>query len=178
MTEVTVRAVRGDAASGDLRTRLVKLFDRAFAESTGPLFEAMRPVLHVVAEAGPEVLSHAMWVERALQVAADEPVRTAYVEFVATDPGHWGRGLASTVMRRLVEEMGDAYPLAALCTGSLGFYRRLGWRSWEGALAVRLPSGRRLPTPEEHIMFLDLSGAFASRRREPLSAEWREGELW
>jgi RNA polymerase-binding transcription factor len=53
-----------------------------------------------------------MWVTRSLQ-STGRALRTAYVEAVATYPGHRRRGFASALLTRLVEEVGD-YDLAAL----------------------------------------------------------------
>ena len=173
-----IRVVRGAEASDDFRRRVVALCDRAYDDDLTWLFGTMDPVAHVVAESGPRILAHAMWVERFLQVGDDEPVRSAYVEFVATEPDVQGQGWGSAVMRRLQEEIAGAYELAGLCTGSVGFYTRLGWRLWEGPLSIRLPDGGRRSTPHEVVMVLDPDGRLGARVRRPLSVEWREGEEW
>ena len=79
----------------------------------------------------------------------EEPRRTAYVEFVATELALQGRGLGTAVMERIAVELAGRYPAAGLCTGSPGFYARLGWRTWRGPLGIRRPSGGILPTPGE-----------------------------
>jgi len=46
-----------------------------------------------------------MWVTRWLQPGDGSSLRTAYVEMVATDPGYQGRGFATKIIRRLMEEI-------------------------------------------------------------------------
>ena len=173
-----LRVIPGREMPDDVRRRIVALCDAAFEEPTGELFATMDPVSHVVCVEGDEIVSHAMWVDRRLQAGDREPIRTAYVEFVATRPEHQGRGLGTAVMERIVEEMRGRYRLAALCTGSPAFYRRLGWRVWGGPLSVRQPSGRIDPSAEEGVMVLEIDSALALDRFAPLSVEWREGEVW
>ena len=175
-TRLEVVAAAG--ISPGVRAAILSLCERAYEEEVEALFDTMTPVAHVLAWAGDELTSHAMWVDRWLAVGGDEPRRTAYVEFVATEPTLQGKGLGTAVMRRLAAELADRYPAAGLCTGSPGFYARLGWSTWRGPLGIRRPSGGILPTPEEIVMVLDLDGRLLPRLDESLSAEWREGELW
>ncbi len=163
-----------------LRTRaaILSLCARAYEEDVEALFDTMEPVAHVLAWRGARLVSHATWVDRWLAVGADAPRRSAYVELVATEPALQGQGLGTAVMERLALELDGVYPVAGLCTGSPGFYARLGWRTWSGPLAIHRPSGEVLPTPGEIVMVLDLDGSLSSRFDESLSVEWREGELW
>jgi aminoglycoside 2'-N-acetyltransferase I len=173
-----LEVVAGTDLSPGVRASVLSLCARAFQEDVAALFDTMAPVAHVLAWTGPRLSCHAMWVDRRLAVGGDEPRRTAYVEFVATEPALQGRGLGTAVMGRLALELAGIYPAAALCTGSPSFYARMGWRTWRGPLGIRRPSGGLLPTPEEIVMVLDLDGSLLHRLDESLSAEWREGELW
>jgi aminoglycoside 2'-N-acetyltransferase I len=175
---IRLEVVAGTGISSSVRTAILSLSARAFEEDVEALYDTMTPVAHVLAWTGPRLGSHAMWVDRWIAVGSDEPRRTAYVEFVATEPSLQGRGLGTAVMERLAVELDGAYPVAGLCTGSPGFYARLGWWIWRGPLGIRRPSGGILPTPGEIVMVLDLDGSLRPRLDERLSAEWREGELW
>lgn len=123
-------------------------------------------------------MSHAAWVTRWLAPGARAPLRTAYVEAVATDPAHQRRGYASAVLQRLIREVAG-FDLAALCPSDEGqwLYGRLGWVPWLGPLSIRGGSGP-IATPEESIMIHRLPGSPPLDLNDPLSAEWRPGELW
>jgi aminoglycoside 2'-N-acetyltransferase I len=99
------------------------------------------------------------------------------VEAVATDERYRKKGYASAVMKRLAEEIRD-YDIGALSTGSCSLYARLGWQLWRGPLFIRTADGM-IATPEEKgVMVLVLPKTLALDLDTPLSAEWREGELW
>ncbi|MDQ5875171.1 MAG: GNAT family N-acetyltransferase [Actinomycetota bacterium] len=87
--------------------------------------------LHVLAVEDGGIISHAAVVERLL-MAADRPLRTGYVEGVATALEHRGRGHASTVMRAIGKLIRGSYELGGLSTGLPDFYARLGWELWRG----------------------------------------------
>ena len=104
-------------------------------------------------------------------------MRTAYVEAVATDHPYRRRGYASMVMKRLAKEIIE-YDLGGLSPSEPRFYQKLGWELWQGPLFIR-KGDELLPSPEEEqVMILRLPGTPEFDLRAPLSAEWREGELW
>ena len=150
----------------------------AYDEPLQQYFSDIGPGVHVLARLNGALVSHAIWVTRWLQPGQGPPLRTAYVEVVATHPAHARQGLASLVMERLVAELPDDVAVAALCPATMSIYLRLGWRSWEGPLGVRLPSGELLPTPAERVMVLPLPGRPELDLTQPLSVEWRPGEMW
>ena len=102
----------------------------------------------------------------------------AVVEAVATDPMHERRVFASAVMRTLVSRVAG-FQLAALCPSDHGqaLYRRLGWEAWMGPLSIRQGMDV-VETPEESVMIYRLPLSPPLDPGEPLSAEWRPGELW
>jgi hypothetical protein len=69
------------------------------------------------------------------------------------------------------------FELGALCPAAPDLYARLGWVYWRGPLFIRTPEGLT-PTLEERIMILKLPKTPALDLDSPLSAEWREGEVW
>jgi len=158
------------------REAMLRLCQRAYREDLEALYQTFPDPTHVFAYHGNQLVSHALWVTRWLQCNHAPFMRTAYVEFVATDPTFQGRGFASVVMGHLAGAVAD-FDLAALCTGTPQFYRKLGWFSWQGPLSIRSKEGL-IPTPNECVMILPLPNTPALDPSLPLSAEWREGELW
>jgi aminoglycoside 2'-N-acetyltransferase I len=155
---------------------LLAMCNRAYEEDLEPLFRTMSDTTHVIGWLGPSVVSHAMWVTRWLQVGDGRPLRTAYVEMVATDPNSQGQGYATAIMRRLATAIAD-FDLGALSPSDPAFYARLGWESWRGPLAIRTAGGL-IATPDDEVMILRLARTPPLNLDLPLSAEWREGELW
>ena len=98
--------------------------------------------VHVVVDDGGAIVAHAAVVERELHVAG-QPIRTGYVEAVATVPGRHGEGLGTRAMEVVGEIIAADYELGALGTGSHHFYERLGWETWRGPAFVRTPDGDR-----------------------------------
>jgi GNAT superfamily N-acetyltransferase len=175
---IAVDVVPSTSATDDFRSAVLRLCTLAYGKDVMELFATLSPEAYVVARDRSRLLSHGMWVTRWLQPAADVPIRTAYVEFVATHPEAQRRGLASAVMERIVAEVRRTYTLAALSPATDAFYERLGWSYWLGPLSVRTASGDSIATPEERVMILRLRPDIVPDVTQPLSVEWREGELW
>lgn len=134
--------------------------------------------MHFVLEDGGKVVAHASVVERALEVDG-VPVRTGYVEAVATAPERQRSGLGTAVMRDVGAYLDEAFELGALGTGSQAFYERLGWRIWRGPAFVRGAYGlQRTPDEDGGIMVLITSGSPPLDLDAPLSCEWRPGDVW
>jgi aminoglycoside 2'-N-acetyltransferase I len=164
--------------STQARDEILALCDRAYGEDLRPAFNGFVEPVHVLATVEGAIVSHALWVTRWLVPRGSAPLRTAYVEAVATDPVHERRGFASAVMRTLVSRVAT-FQLAALCPSDHGqaLYRRLGWERWIGPLSIRQGAGV-VETPEESVMIYRLPWSPPLDLTEPLSAEWRLGELW
>ena len=113
--------------------------------------------LHVLASIGGALVGHGVVTTRWLQPAGLPLLRTAYVDAVSTSPAYQGRGVGSAVMRALMTAaIEDGYIVACLETDATGFYERLGWREWRGALAGRSDDGL-IPTPDQRgVMVLRL----------------------
>ena len=117
-----------------------------------------------------------MWVDRWLQADNNQPMRTAYIEMVATEKISRRRGLATAIMKRVADEIQD-FDLATPSPFSVAYYERLDWQLWHGPLFIRTDSGI-IPTPREEVMILRRPRTPNLNINDPLSAEWREGELW
>jgi aminoglycoside 2'-N-acetyltransferase I len=153
------------------------LCTEAYAEDFTEILAQLGPGVHVLGWMDSLLVSHAMWVTRWLEPAGRAPLRTAYVEAVATKPAYQRRGLASELLARLAREIGD-YDLGGLSPSDAGFYARLGWEPWRGPLSIR-KGDATIATPEEEVMILRLPRTPPDLDLEaPLSAEWRAGELW
>jgi aminoglycoside 2'-N-acetyltransferase I len=179
---VPLEIVCREALTGAARAEIVGLCEAAYGEDFSRLFELLPVSVHVMArdERG-VLLSHAEFVPRWLHAEGLGAMRTAYVEAVATAPGERRKGLATAVLRRLLDVVvaDGSWDLAALSPSDAAFYERRGWELWRGPLAIRR-DGRLEPSPEdEQVMIRRLPRTPAAIDKTALlSAEWREGELW
>lgn len=134
--------------------------------------------IHYVLDDGAEIVGHAALVERELHVAG-RPLRTGYVEAVATAPDRQGRGLGTRLMTHVNADIRLGFELGALGTGRHAFYERLGWKRWRGPTAVRGPQGdRRTPNEDGYILVLPTPSSPALDLDAPISCDWRPGDVW
>jgi aminoglycoside 2'-N-acetyltransferase I len=171
-----LEVIRADQLAPGRLAEIHALCQRAYHEDLTPLFRTFTDVTHVIGSLGATIVSHALWVTRWLQPGDQPPLRTAYVEMVATEPRFQQRGFATAVMRRLAEAITD-FELGGLSPADTTVYTQLGWVFWQGPLFIRTQDGL-LPTPEERVMILRLPKTPPLDLTLPMSAEWREGELW
>jgi aminoglycoside 2'-N-acetyltransferase I len=174
--QLVLKVVKGKDLSERARSEVLDLCSRAFEVDYEPFLRALADATHILARQRDVLVSHALWVTRWLQCGDSPPMRTAYVEGVATEEAYWGQGLATAVMQRLASEIGD-FELGALSPARPGLYARLGWEFWRGPLLTRTAGGL-LFTPGEAVMILRLPNTPALDLDAPLSVEWREGEVW
>ena len=175
-TGLTIRHIPSSELAPEVAASIHRLCDLAYGCPTRPLFDSLGSGDHLVATRGAVLVSHLMWVTRWLQPEGQLPVRTAYVEMVATHPSEQRQGCATSLLEAAVPCFAD-YELAALCPATEGLYQRLGWRFWRGPLFART-AGRRIPTPDERVMILPLAKTPRLDLDLPLSVEWRPGEVW
>ena len=179
-----VQLVVADAAdlSGALRREIIELCEAAYDEDFSRLFEELPGSTHVLARMPDGALvSHAEIVARWLQPGDLPPLRTAYIEAVATASAWQRRGFATRVLDRLMEivEADSSWQLAALSPAVPDFYARRGWEAWSGPLAIRRGDVLEPTSDDELVMIRRLATTpttmdLSSR----LTAEWRRGELW
>ncbi len=176
-TPVDIQVSHSASLPTSERDEILSLCRVAYDEDLDAYLEAIGPGEHLLGRVDGRLVSHVMLVSRALQPEGYPPLRTGYVELVATHPSVQGRGYASTLMRALPARM-DGFQLGGLSPSDPAFYARLGWEEWTGPLAVRTERGLE-PTPDEGLMVLRLPQsppALDLSRR--ISIEWREGEIW
>jgi aminoglycoside 2'-N-acetyltransferase I len=162
--------------TSDQLAEIHALCNRAYDADLEPLFRTFADATHVLGWWDAAIVSHAMWVTRWLQPGNRPALRTAYVEMVATEPQFQGRGFASVVMRRLASAIAD-FEMAGLSPAEPTLYTKLGWVFWQGPLFIRTQDDL-ISTPDGSVMILRLLRTPALDLTLPLSAEWREGDLW
>ena len=175
-TDLDLRVIDSKDLPAEALEVIVDMCSRAFGQNYQPFMDTFVDATHVIGYLNGEIVSHALWVERWLQIEDTPFLQTAYVEAVVTEESHRGKGFASAVMKRLAEEIQD-YELGALCTGFPEFYLHLGWQIWEGPLFIRTQEGMT-SSHGETVMILQLPNSPELDINASLSAEWREGELW
>jgi aminoglycoside 2'-N-acetyltransferase I len=178
----SVRLVHtGDLTPGELRA-IRALCDAAWADLDEPFADddwghALGGV-HAVLEDRGAIVAHGSVVPRTLR-AGGVDVPSGYVEAVATLPNLRRRGHGSAVMRQLTTYIDTTYPLGALSTGVPSFYERFGWIRWTGPTSVLVGAVIR-PTPEEDgailVRFTPTSPPIDPS--DPISCDWRPGDVW
>ena len=134
--------------------------------------------IHFVLELDGRIVTHASVVERELHVGG-RPLRTGYVEAVATEQDRQGAGFGTLVMADVTAYIRDRFELGALGTGRHRFYGRLGWQVWTGPSFVRTASGvERTPDEDGYILVLETPSSPPLDLAAPISCDWRPGDVW
>jgi aminoglycoside 2'-N-acetyltransferase I len=133
---------------------------------------------HFVLDVDGVLVTHASVVEREIQVDG-RPLRTGYVEAVATAAAREGAGFGSIVMGDVTAFIRDGFELGMLGTGRHHFYERLGWIVWPGPAFVRTGDGlRRTPDEEGDLLVLWTPTTPPLDDHAPISCDWRPGDVW
>lgn len=176
-SKLTFYVALAEDLTPDQRQAVIDLCTAAYEEDFSGFFTSLPGSTHVLAQHGGSLVSHACWVTRWLQPSGLPPLRTAYVEAVATAPTQQGQGFASATLRHLAGEIQD-FDLGGLSPSDPAFYARFGWEVWRGPLAIRTETGL-LHTPNEgELMILRLPATPPLDLDALITAEWRVGELW
>jgi aminoglycoside 2'-N-acetyltransferase I len=134
--------------------------------------------LHFLVELDGAIVAHAAVVERELQIGG-RPIRTGYVEAVASQPDRQGRGFGTKLMEAVDSYIRETFELGALGTGRHHFYERLGWQIWRGPSSVRTETwSRRTPDDDGYILVLPTGSSPALDPSAAISCEWRSGDIW
>jgi GNAT superfamily N-acetyltransferase len=158
------------------RDAIVALCSAAYEEPFAVYLDMFADPVHIITQSAGRIISHACIVTRWVQPAGHRPLRTAYVEAVATLPGEQGNGHASRILAAIPALVAD-FEIAALSPSEAGFYARLGWESWLGPLAVRM-ADRLEASIDEEVMILRLPLTPPLDLSALLSIEFRDGEIW
>jgi GNAT superfamily N-acetyltransferase len=173
---LSIEIISGETLTQGEQDAIARLFRAAFEEDFRPYQQVFVDPTHVLGKLAGELVSHALWITRWLELKGRGKLRTAYVEAVATDPECQGRGYATHVMQRLAEQIQD-YQVGALSPAETSLYTRLGWEYWQGPLYAR-KRGEWILVPDESVMILRTQNTPALDLQTPLSIEWRPGEVW
>jgi aminoglycoside 2'-N-acetyltransferase I len=136
--------------------------------------------LHFVLDVNGEIVTHGSVVEREIRVDG-HPLRTGYVEAVATAPHRQGAGFGSVVMTDVTAYIRSKFELGGLGTGRHAFYERLGWRTWRGPSFARPVHGtrpQRTPEDDGYILVLATPASPPFDLAAPISCDWRPGDVW
>lgn len=181
LTGLVMERVASQEMPAPVRDALRLLLAESYGEELSQYLTDIGDGVHLLGWYGNSLVTHAMWVTRMLHLEGERPLRAAYVELVATLPSLQRRGLATRMMQRVVHDIRHEIPrydIAALSPAVAPFYAALDWESWRGPLSVRT-AGATTPTPEDQIMVLRLAGTPPSLDvGQPLSVDWRPGEVW
>ena len=179
----SLRTLATEELAREEKDEIRALLDAAFGDDEDERFtdadwEHALGGTHFVLAVDGRIVSHASVVEREIRIA-ERPLRTGYVEAVATVPGREGEGLGSRVMAAVGDHIRSRFELGALGTGRHSFYERLGWITWRGPSSVRTPDGSR-PTPEDdgYILVLATPSSPPLDPTAPIDCDWRPGEVW
>lgn len=178
MSDLNVKVIRTGELDDEQRQEIALLCSIVFGHRYDSDFDTVSPdTIHVIGIHEERVVAHAALHTRWLGLPDYPLLKTAYVDSVATLPRQRGKGYASAVMRRLATHV-RKYDIGALAANTPHFYERLGWELWHGPLFARR-DGEVIPAPNEHgVMILRLPGTPRLSLWEPLSVEWREGDVW
>lgn len=120
-----IEVVQSKLLSDPERREIIALCTRTYDEDMAPVINTFSDPTHLLGFYQGALASHALWITRLLQVGNQPPLRTAYIEAVATDPALRNRGFATAIMHRIAAEVDD-FELAALSPFDVRYYARLG----------------------------------------------------
>jgi aminoglycoside 2'-N-acetyltransferase I len=162
------------------RLQLRALWERAFGDRfTDDDADHAYGGVHVLVDDAGSVIGHASAVPRTIRFGDDLWRTVGYVEAVAVDPGHQGRGIGRAIMHKLHAEITLRWPVALLSTGTATeFYKSLGWEQWRG-LSYTLTEGTAVADGEhEGIMVLRIDGSAVRDLSVDVTCENRSGDAW
>lgn len=133
---------------------------------------------HVILEVDGVIVAHASVVERWIEIGG-RPLRTGYVEAVATEPARQGTGLGTRLMTEIGTIIRDRFELGLLGTGRHHFYERLGWRTWRGPSGWKGTDGIHwTPDDDGFLLVLETPRTPKLDQEAPILCEWRAGDVW
>ena len=133
---------------------------------------------HFLLDLDAEIVAYASVSERRLEIDG-RPIRTGYVEAVATAVACQRQGLGSRLMLAVNAYIREKFELGALGTGRHHFYERLGWLTWQGPTLVRTPEGPlRTPGEDGYILVLPTPASPDLDLAGSISCDSRAGDAW
>jgi aminoglycoside 2'-N-acetyltransferase I len=162
----------------DAHRMVVEAFDGSEVEFTDADWEHALGGMHALICHHGALIAHAAVIQRRL-LYGNSALRCGYVEGVAVREDWRGQGLAGALMDAVEQVIRGAYELGALSASEAGrpIYTARGWQPWRGPTSVLAPSGtRRTPEDDGTIFVLPVSATVDTA--EPLTCDWRTGDVW
>jgi aminoglycoside 2'-N-acetyltransferase I len=134
--------------------------------------------VHVLIEEDGALVGHAAVVLRRL-IHGGRALRCGYVEGVAVRGDVRRRGHGGALMTAVGEVLRGGFELGALgaTDEAIRLYERHGWERWRGPLSALTPEGLA-PTPDDEGSVFVLPVAAPLALDEPLTCDWRDGDVW
>lgn len=173
-----IRVARTEDLTQPFLDEIKRLCELAYGEPFVEDWDHALGGTHFVVVEGGAPVCHASVVERLLE-AGGLPLRTGYVEAVATHPGRRRRGLAGTVIEAASAHIREGFALGGLCTGENSFYARFGWETWRGPTYVLTDAGPvRTAGEDGNVMVLRTPRTPALDLAGPIVCDDRPGDVW
>jgi GNAT superfamily N-acetyltransferase len=121
-TDDRIQRLSTEALPESMASAVRELCDLAYDSPTAPYFAAIGPGEHLLGWEAGVLVSHLMWVTRWLRMGDDAPLRTAYVEMVATAAAFQGQGRATALLQYFPSQV-EHFDLATLARPARGAHR-------------------------------------------------------
>ena len=124
-----------------------------------------------------KLIAHGAIVPR--KILVDSKLLTVgYVEGVAVDPMYWRNGYGSSLMAAITKVCRENFEFSMLSTDEKAFYRKHGWRDFEGESFVLVQGTEvRSEEEEEGLMYL-LGNSTSDKSPRKVVCESRSGDPW
>jgi aminoglycoside 2'-N-acetyltransferase I len=123
------------------------------------------------------IIAHGSVVPRNIFIDG-KSLTVGYVEAIAVLPSHWRQGFGSQLMQQITKFCQDNYELSMLSTDEDQFYKRLGWKQFQGESFVKNGDSEvRTAEEDEGLMFLTGKSSQIREIRRAV-CESRSGDDW
>lgn len=157
-----------------LRELMAKAFEDDFSDNDWKnTYGGMRFLGHFEER----LIAHGAVVPRKMNIDG-EPKIVGYVEAIAVEPSYWRKGYGSLLMADLTSFCKSEFSLSMLSTDEKDFYRKSGWRDFQGMSYV-LQDGKEVRTEDEDYGLMYILGKDPALE-EPRKAvcNSRSGDDW
>jgi aminoglycoside 2'-N-acetyltransferase I len=123
------------------------------------------------------IIAHGSVVSRKMFIDG-RALTAGYVEAVAVLPAYWRQGFGTQLMTQITQFCYDNYELSMLSTDEKHFYKKLGWRQFQGESFVRNGESEfRTIEEDDGLMFLPGKNCGTNEIRRAI-CEPRSGDDW
>ena len=126
---------------------------------------------------GDLVVAHGSVVKRKIWINEVEKL-AGYIEAIAVLPSHWRLGIGSALMKEISQYCLENFDYCLLSTDEKSFYRRFGWKDFEGSSFV-LSGEEEVSTQSENEGLMYLLGVDVEIHSiTKVVCEERDGDAW